>query len=199
MARQGNGMTNPEPKQQPALARPKHTSDLIAERLRQLLRYSPETGRFYWRVSRGGVAAGTEAGSRSQTHGYRVIGIDGAFHLAHRLAWLYVHGRHPGEIDHINRNPTDNRIANLREISRRENSWNRAARGRSGIKGVRARGRNWLARITGNGKEIHLGSAKAAFQGAAMARQFLFDMARRREESNRKLTEPATGSLNEPV
>ena len=87
---------------------------LTAERLRQLLDYSPETGLFYWRVKRGSVAAGTEAGTW-HGNGYRKIHIDGVPHLAHRLAWLYVHGEHPtGEIDHRNGNPADNRISKLR-------------------------------------------------------------------------------------
>ena len=49
---------------------------LNAERLRELLHYAPETGRFYWRVSKGGVAAGTEAGS-PHSQGYTVIRIEG--------------------------------------------------------------------------------------------------------------------------
>ena len=49
---------------------------LNAERLRELLHYAPETGRFYWRVSKGGVAAGTEAGS-PHSRGYTVIRIEG--------------------------------------------------------------------------------------------------------------------------
>ena len=71
---------------------------LTAERLRQLLYYAPETGLFYWRLSQGSVAAGTEAGTW-HGNGYRKIHINGVPHLAHRLAWLYVHGEHPtGEI-----------------------------------------------------------------------------------------------------
>ena len=42
--------------------------------------------------------------------------LDRVVYYAHRLAWVWVHGRHPcGEIDHSNRNRADNRIANLRE------------------------------------------------------------------------------------
>ena len=95
-----------------------------AERLRQLLDYAPETGRFYWRKQRGSAAAGSEAGTW-HSHGYRVINIDGVAYYAHRLAWLYVHGEHPaGEIDHINAIPADDRIANLRQCSRSENARN---------------------------------------------------------------------------
>ena len=55
------------------------------------------------------------AGSVHST-GYVRIGIDGRKYTSHRLAWLYVHGVWPSDqIDHINRNRSDNRIANLRE------------------------------------------------------------------------------------
>jgi hypothetical protein len=49
---------------------------LTAARLRELVHYSPRTGRFYWRVSRGNAAAGFEAGTGSH-NGYRTIQIDG--------------------------------------------------------------------------------------------------------------------------
>src|SRR5262245_52384097 len=67
---------------------------LTAKRLRALLHYAPETGLFHWRQRRGNRAAGGEAGHGEGT-GYRAIRVDGHSHLAHRLAWLYVHGRHP--------------------------------------------------------------------------------------------------------
>src|SRR5215831_13809722 len=109
---------------------------LTAERLLQLLHYSPETGLFYWRVSKGSVAAGTEAGTW-HGNGYRKIYVDRVPYYAHRLAWLHVHGEHPtGEIDHRNRNPADNRIANLRESSHAQNMRDANRRNRrSGFKG----------------------------------------------------------------
>ena len=131
---------------------------LTAERLRELLHYSPETGLFYWRVSRKGIAAGTEAGT-SHVGGYRLICIDRIGHYAHRLAWLYVHGEHPSkEIDHRNGNPSDNRIANLRQSSRAQGARNVARRrNRSGFKGVYRCGRKWKAQIDVNGRKVYLG------------------------------------------
>src|SRR5262249_29995849 len=127
---------------------------LNAERLRELLHYAPETGRFYWRVSKGGVAAGSEAGS-PHSHGYTVIRIEGACHYAHRLAWLYVYGEHPAQqIDHRDGNRADNRIANLRLSTPPQNARNRSRRHRQGpFKGVQRRGRKWKARIDVDGKE----------------------------------------------
>ena len=102
-----------------AQERRKQTLSLTQERLKELLKYFPRTGRFRWRV-RGprGEPVGREAGTRHG--GYRSIGIDGVRHYEHRLAWLYVHGEHPtGDIDHDNGNPADNRISNLKHCPTR--------------------------------------------------------------------------------
>jgi hypothetical protein len=144
---------------------------LTAERLRELLDYAPGTGLFYWRVSTGSVRKGTQAGSYS---GDVRIRIGGHHCGAHRLAWLYVYGRHPkGVVDHINGNRFDNRIANLRECSRAENMRNLKGRGTSGFKGVFAHRKKWLARICVNRKDHYLGvfntkeEAGAAYDAAA--------------------------------
>jgi len=138
---------------------------LTQDRLHFLLTYDAETGAFVWNVRRGGKA---NAGCRCEcldSKGYYRIGIDGTRHSAHRLAWLYVHGAWPdGVIDHINRNRTDNRIANLRVISSASNTWNRGkssahnnpALGVSFSNDPR-RSSKWFAYITRNKKRIGLG------------------------------------------
>ena len=153
------------------------TSRLTAERLRALLDYAPDTGRFCWRVRRGPAAKGAEAGHRT-AQGYRIIRVDGAAYMAHRLAWLHVHGEHPpDEIDHINGDPTDDRIANLRPCSRQENARNVSGGRTSRFKGVyRRNGRTprWVAHIRVDGKQCYLGSfasdedAWAAYKAAAL-------------------------------
>ena len=97
------------------------TLTLTQERLKEVLKYFPRTGRFRWRVpGPRGAPAGREAGTRHG--GYRSIRIDGVRHYEHRLAWLYVHGEHPtGDIDHDNGNRADNRISNLRHCPHAEN------------------------------------------------------------------------------
>ena len=130
---------------------------LRAERLRELLDYAPETGLFYWRVSRGSAGAGTQVG-KGRSGGYVVIRIDGLVHYAHRLAWLYVYGEHPTrEIDHKNQNPADNSIGNLRQSSHAENMRNVSRCGASGFKGVTRHCSKWRAVIHVNGKKINLG------------------------------------------
>jgi hypothetical protein len=66
--------------------------------------------------------------------------FNGSFYANHRLAWAMHHGRDPGshEIDHINRNPSDNRPCNLRLCTRGQNNLNTKVKrsNTSGIRGV---------------------------------------------------------------
>jgi len=140
----------------------KKEDKLTAERLRELLHYDPETGLFTRRVNRQGRwgKAGSVAG-HINPRGYRVIWI-GCNWMAHRLAWLYVHGAWPeGQLDHINQDKTDNRIENLRLVTHAENMQNRPHQRNnvSGFKGVapcKKTGR-WQALICSNNKQIYLG------------------------------------------
>jgi hypothetical protein len=113
--------------------------NLTPDRLRAMVNYSRSTGEFTWAEQRtnrcplGGAAGWTDE------DGYVHIRLDGRLYLAHRLAWLYVHGEWPaGLLDHKNRNPGDNRIANLRLASHSQNHANTAKRAdnKSGFKGV---------------------------------------------------------------
>lgn len=134
------------------------------DRVMQVLQYDPDTGRFVWSSDRpGGSKAGQEAGHLHST-GYRYIGIDGRKYRAHRLAWLIVHGRMPEfEIDHINGDPRDNRIVNLRDVRRDVNAQNmRCAPShnkRSGLLGVswHSQAKRWKAKLQSGGKAKHLG------------------------------------------
>ena len=138
------------------------TEILTAEHLRELLHYDPLTGVFIWkakvnrksRVNLGEVAGGKIA------NGYWRIHVLNRTYKAHRLAWLYVHGRFPAKhIDHINRVKTDNRIANLREATPAENQQNRSLNknSTSGIRGV-----FWYSRDSLWGASIRYGKVLVA-------------------------------------
>ena len=149
--------------------------NLTAQRLRELLNYDPETGVFTRRLKNANcVKIGDIAGSLDG-RGYCRIRIDGKKRRAHRLAWLYMHGKWPlGEIDHINGFPADNRISNLRDVSHTENTRNVHKPNRdnasSKFRGVHWHRRDlkWTAQIRANGTIKYLG-AFATEEAAAAA------------------------------
>ena len=136
--------------------------ELTAEYLRSILHYDPDTGIFTRKVgSANQVKAGDVAGSLDGG-GYLRIRVCSRLYQAHRLAWFYDCGEWPKyQIDHINRNKTDNRIANLRDVSQKQNGQNASKRSdnTSGHPGVywHKRDSKWVAQITHNYKLIHLG------------------------------------------
>jgi hypothetical protein len=136
---------------------------LTQERLKDVLNYDPETGVFVWiKQASSNALIGSVAGT-PHSEGYCHIQIDGAKILAHRLAWLYMTGAFPpNDIDHIDRNPANNRFANLRAVTKSENQHNRKKNrtNTSGFKGVyyqKSRGK-WKANIGLNGVIKHLGT-----------------------------------------
>ncbi len=152
----------------------KATNTFIQQQaLAELFEYNPATGIFTRRVARGRVRAGALAGWLSDS-GHRMIEIDHVAYLAHRLAWLYVHGSYPSsDLDHINGIPDDNRIENLREATHGQNMQNyRAANANSktGLLGVcyNKRAAAFVAQIRVSGKSLHLGYFKTA-QEASVA------------------------------
>ena|SRR3990167_6112314 len=133
----------------------------IDERLRGLLHYDSDTGVFTWRVNRRRVKTGDIAGTVN-AQGYVQICIDGRLYLAHRLAWLYVHGEWPsGDLDHWDTNRANNVIGNLRPATNSQNQANSRQRrdNTSGYKGVcwDKRCHRWVAGIYVDGRRRHLG------------------------------------------
>ena len=134
---------------------------LTLERLKELFEYDPESGLFTRAKAIKGYRKGQQAGT-DNGRGYIRLVIDGRGVLAHRLAWFYVHGEWPeGEIDHINRIPNDNRIENLRVVTRSQNLVNKGLdrRNTSGVTNVtfdRHRNR-WTAQMRRDGRQYNLG------------------------------------------
>ena len=151
--------------------------------LREMFTYDPDSGDLIWKERPPGHFrnqhacnawnarfAGKTAGGVSGT-GYRNVGINGTLYLVHRIIWKLHHGTGPGPIlDHINRDKQDNRVENLREISKAENCQNTVdprSNNASGFMGVSRHGDRWRATIWANGERKNLGCFDAPEQAQA--------------------------------
>ena len=109
--------------------------------LKQRLDYNPETGIFTWKhkINPYYTCKYIQAGHSLKNRGHIVIGINNHEYFAHRLAWLWQYGHFPdGAIDHINQNPLDNRLCNLRIADKSLNGHNSkiSKRNKTGYKGI---------------------------------------------------------------
>lgn len=140
--------------------------ELTQEYLQSIMFYNRETGEFRWRHREGMNATWNTKYSGKLTgwnhsNGYKQTCIDRKKYFLHRLAWFYIYGRWPIEIDHIDRDKANNRISNLREVAHKQNCQNRKQRSNpNGYKGVTYSKRDnvWYARITRDGVSRHLGT-----------------------------------------
>ena len=139
---------------------------ITQEELKKLLHYNPDTGVFTWLKARTGVKKNNTAGSimtNDDGKSYYRIMCKGVRYFSHRLAWFYIHLEWPKcEIDHINGNGCDNRLINLRSVTRLENRKNRRkpSNNSSGISGVywNKREVSWKVQISVNRKKFCLGT-----------------------------------------
>jgi hypothetical protein len=137
---------------------------ITQQRLKELFEYDPEEGRFRNRFSRGRAREADEAGSPSG-HGYRKVAVDYERYYEHHLAWLYVYGEWPSEIDHRDGDRSNNKIANLRMATRTENCFNaKRETGESGLRGAyrEARYPKWYSKIQIGGRVTRLGTFDTA-------------------------------------
>lgn len=151
--------------------------EIIAARVRELLHYDPSTGVFTRKIR---LAQRHNVDDRADflitggnNEGYCRVSFDSKRYLAHRVAWIYVHGKWPElDIDHINGNKSDNRLENLRAVNRTTNLENlRKPKGEntaSGFLGVTVRNKHrYVAKIQVNKKSIHIGIFDTATEAHA--------------------------------
>ena len=112
--------------------------ELTQEYLSECFCYHHDTGDLVWKM-RPREHFNTDSGQRiannlhagviagvSNSRGYISIKVNGKLYRAHRLIWLLIHGAWPrDEIDHIDGNPSNNKLENLREATRLENTRNK--------------------------------------------------------------------------
>lgn len=156
------------------------------DKARALFEYDPDTGVITWRhrprsafkteasfATFSKHQAGQQGGSvgGSGYYEYRHLGRP---YLAHRIAWMIVHGVIPEQIDHIDGDRLNNRMSNLRSVSCLDNSRNmpRQKNNKTGVVGVswNTLQKKWVAVIGMRGKQVHLGTFDD-FNDAVLARK----------------------------
>jgi len=121
------------------------------ERMRKAYDYNSETGEITSKTKRDGRSIG------HIKSGYLCMTIDKKQYKVHRICWAIHHGEDPGEldIDHIDRDRTNNRISNLRLVTGKQNRHNSKG---AGIQ--QKPSGNWQAKIKSDGIVIDLGTHK---------------------------------------
>lgn len=110
---------------------------------------------------------GKEAGWLGN-NGYRSLSVDDKKYLTHRVIWYLHYGTWPKVLDHINQNPLDNRIENLRECTQSTNLRNQRR-----IKGYHKFGRKYRAQASVNNKTKHIGTYDTAEEARAAYLSFI--------------------------
>jgi len=108
--------------------------------------------------------------------GYLRVQFGGVSYYAHRIAYFMGTRENPGEdvVDHIDRNPLNNRLENLRRATRQLNRENSKlnADNSSGYRGVYKYKNRYQAQLRRDGKMIYLGSYKTAEEAAEAVKRF---------------------------
>ena len=149
----------------------------VEDYIKKCFSYEPETGKVFWKFSPNNrIKVGQEVLCKAGQRGQVTVTFEGKTknYRLHRIAWLLYYGSWPkGLLDHINNNPSDNRIVNLRECSHTENMKNQGLRkdNSTGYKGVCYRpsksGGRYTAQIYHNNKLRYIGSYRTAEQAAS--------------------------------
>ena len=152
---------------------------LTQAKVKLLFKYVKSTGVLTNRVERGGKAHKGLEVKTVDGKGYYQVYIDCKSYRVHHIAWLYVHGYLPKQLDHKNRIKTDNRITNLRKATHTQNNTNRSKNKNSvsKYKGVskHTHGR-WQAQTKVKGKNIHLGCYNTELGAARVYNKFMREL-----------------------
>ena len=141
----------------------------MKKRLKELFKY--ENGLLIRIVkTSNNTKVGDVVGTSTDTAGYAIVQIDGAIQKVHRMIWIYHNGAIEDKyiIDHKDRNKSNNKIENLRKVTKQENSFNSNAKGYYYHKKLK----KWRAMIGIDGVRKSLGcfeteaEAKVAYQNA---------------------------------
>jgi len=130
---------------------------ITQEQVLKLFEY--KDGNLYWKVSNSPIVKVNSLAGTINGQGRKQIGINYKIYAIHRIIFMMFHGYMPKEIDHIDGNPLNNAIENLREATRSEQLCNTKLRKdcTSGIKGVMWHKlmNKWLVRVYKNNKLVY--------------------------------------------
>jgi hypothetical protein len=128
----------------------------IPPEIKDYLSYDPESGVVTWKKSPANVVKVEDVASTLTGNGYLAVRFQGKDYLLHRVIWYLHYGENPVglQIDHINRDRTDNRIGNLRLVTHQQNVQNSKGLGVCYHK----RDQKWRAQLSVAGKRIQIGS-----------------------------------------
>jgi hypothetical protein len=133
----------------------------LQTKLKETLSYDEDTGIFTWLINAGKNRSMGKVAGHVDKSGYVFIRFNGFLWRAHRLAFLYMTGEVPIQVDHKDRVRSNNKWNNLRECDYSSNSANskRPSTNTSGYKGVHWSNWNkrWQASIIVKGKPKFLG------------------------------------------
>ena len=128
-------------------------------RLQKLFDYNHETGELIRKTNISQCKIGDIAGSMSK-RGYLTVRIDGKAYPVHRVIWALLYGEDslPEQLDHINHHRDDNRLCNLRPVTKRDNAKNKIlpSNNTSGVIGVHwnKQKKKWVGAIKINGRSV---------------------------------------------
>ena len=147
---------------------------LSQEFLNQIFEY--RDGELYWKIKpSNSVKIGNKAGCLDTSNGYYVVRIKGKMHGLHRIVFAMHYDVFPKMIDHIDGNPKNNKIENLRKADDKQNQWNQKlhSRNTSGFKNVffRKDKKKWACRLQVNGKTISRGAFNTPEEASVYAEQ----------------------------
>lgn len=145
-----------------------------ADILRERLEYDPETGDLRWKKHRYPKRVGVIATYKVRA-GYQCLRLNGETHYAHRIIWRLHTGENLSDgmvIDHINHDPSDNRLSNLRLVTLSENTYNTTQNNvlnpdtsRRGI--IQTESNRWSVQINYEGKKLYLGTYDTLLEAIA--------------------------------
>jgi hypothetical protein len=150
------------------------------DQIRKMFRYEPDTGFLFWTEHAHRSVKNKQANTTDRL-GYIQVPFQGKRLRAHRIGWFLTHGSWPSQmIDHIDGNPTNNALANLRDVNNQVNQWNRSrARvdSKSGLIGASPYKGKWRSQIKRDGVINYLGFFDTAVEAhnAYMTAKFEFD------------------------